>query len=482
MRFLILGVVLALTRIVVGVTVSSLLVENKDTPLGVDVVPRFSWIVSSPDRNVSQVSYQLVVSGGTLKWDSGIVKSNLPYLRPYTGPSLQSDTHYFWTVNVVTTSGSASASSSFTTGFLSQSDWNGSSWIGNGPPTSSAPQPSFGGASWIWTSDTQTNPPVAPVGTRAFRKTVLSPANKKAVSASVLLTVDDTFSLYVNGLFIGSSPAAVDTWRTAQSFPVGTLNPTSNLFAIRATNTQAGSAAGLLASIQVTFNDGTNTTISSDSSWKSNLNAASGFELVSTDDSTWSNSTIIGTYGIDPWDTGVSFSNSLTEHPAPLLRKKFNLKSKTTEALLYYASGGFASIRINGSPASNHVLSPGFTDYTLQVQYVVLNASSLLVVGDNVVAVELGRGHYGMTNPNGWNWQSAPWHAEPTLRFVLSLKFADGSSQKIVSDGTWKITDGPTRLDDLWGGENYDGTSHILWIQPYISGFLFFSKTRAPRI
>ncbi|KAF9530982.1 bacterial alpha-L-rhamnosidase-domain-containing protein [Crepidotus variabilis] len=441
-----------------SLSITSLLVENKVEPLGIDVSPRFSWILTSAGWNISQISYQLRVSstGGASIWDSGLVSSNLPYTRPYEGPALQSDTKYLWNVSVIASVGSATASSTFTTGFLTQADWNGSSWIGNGLPPSPPPRPTFDGATWIWTSDTQTNPPNAPAGPRAFRKTFVTPTGKKAVSATVLLTADDAFTLYANGASVGSSPATVDTWKSGQIFTINTLNSNSNLFAIGASNT--GDAAGVLATIQITFDDGTNSTIHSDSSWRSNINIPSGFELPSTDDTTsgWANATVIGTYGISPWGTGVSVSDSLAEHPAPLLRKKFSIGSPITNARLYYAAGGFASIRINGAPASDHVLSPGFTNYDVQAQYVVLDVKSLLVSGDNAIAVELGRGHYGMTNPNVWNWQNAPWHAEPALKLIFSLEFADGSKQRIVSDPLWKMTDGPTRLDDLWGGENYD--------------------------
>jgi hypothetical protein len=38
-----------------------------------------------------------------------------------------------------------------------------------------------------------------------------------------------------------------------------------------------------------------------------------------------------------------------------------------------------------------------------------------------------------------WNWAGAPWHGEPVLRLVLSLTYSDGSKDKIVSSGSWKV-------------------------------------------
>lgn len=77
--------------------------------------------------------------------------------------------------------------------------------------------------------------------------------------------------------------------------------------------------------------------------------------------------------------------------------------------------------------------------------------------GSNAIGAELGRSHYGVLQGSVWNWNSAPWHAEPSVRIVLSIGYADGTSTRILSDGSWKVIEGPTRLDDVFGGENFDG-------------------------
>ncbi|GLB44347.1 putative bacterial alpha-L-rhamnosidase C-terminal domain [Lyophyllum shimeji] len=626
------------------VTVSNLQVENKIAPIGIDVKPRFSWIVNSEERGTTQTAYQISVSksqaGESDVWNSGVIASKQPYLIEYAGPALSSDTRYSWSVNVVTTAGSASASSEFTTGFLSAADWDPSVWIGK-PATGlvipDALASSFRSASWIWTSET--GAPNAPAGDRAFRKTFISPSGKTPTSALILMSVDDQFSLYVNGNLVGSSPTTADIWKTSQRFSVA-LNAGSNLFAVRATNlpdvsTGGDNPAGLLAAIQITFSDGTTTIFSTDSSWRSirsipadfqspslddsnwtssvviaqygsgpwgtgvalpsgdvtptisltdstwiwsaedspplapaqprafrktfqtpsgktlksafiilavddaftlyvngavvgsspsqvdvwksaqrftvplsgsstvfavrannlpdansagpspagllaaiqivysdssstillsdttwkvNKDVPTGFELPSTDDSSWSSATSLGKYGVSPWGTQVSISDALGEHPTPLLRKEFEVEKALSFARLYYAVGGYASITLNGAPASDLVLTPGFTKYDTQVQYVVLDVTSKLKVGKNAFGVELGRSHYGVTQGNVWNWNAAPWHAEPSLRTVLSIGYTDGTSAKVVTDASWQVIEGPTRLDDVFGGENFDAS------------------------
>ncbi|KAF9549702.1 alpha-L-rhamnosidase [Agrocybe pediades] len=631
-----------------ALSLSSLLVENKVEPLGIDVVPRFSWTISSTASNDSQKSYRIRVSKSSKLpgdvWDSGVVQSKKSYLNEYGGPSLASDTKYFWTVDVTTSAGSTSASSTFATGMLSASDWGSSQWIGkptNGPPddlvssfhnaswiwtaesnppnaapgdsvfrtTYSAPngkQPqsatilmtaddqftlymngnlvgaspttanvwmqaqsfnvslssssitfavratnladvssggdspagllaaikiifadgtsttlttdsswlsntavpsdwnsptfnqsgwtaasviaaygqgpwsnqvtiptasgptslSFASSQWIWSSDATTNS--APAGSRAFRKTFAAEQSKAFKSALIDLTVDNDFQLYVNGDFVGSPPNETDVWKSAQTFTVDLSSSSTSevVFAVLATNlpdpTSGGpSPAGLLGVIQITYTDGTSTVITSDTSWKVSSTILNNFQSPSFNDSAWPSAISLGTYGpnTQPWTNQVSISNSLVEHPAPLLRKEFNVNKPLSFARLYYAAGGYASITINGAPASDHVLTPGFTKYDTEMQYVALDvASQLHTNANNVIGAELGRSHFGVTQGNVWNWDQAPWHGEPRVRMVLSLGYTDGSTSRVVSDGSWKVKEGPTRLDDVFGGENFDAS------------------------
>jgi hypothetical protein len=229
----------------------------------------------------------------------------------------------------------------------------------------------------------------------------------------------------------------------------------------------------------------------SDATWKATANIPIGFELPSTSDASWAGASSSGVYGIAPWNTDVSISDPLGEHPAPLLRKSFTLSKSISSARLYYSAGGYAAVRLNGAPASDHVLSPGFTKYDTQTQYVGLDVSALLVIGENVISAELGRAHYGvgfspsvvsrpavdvsqLTQGTVYNWAGVTWHGEPALRSILSITFSDGTQSRIVSDSSWKVIEGPTRLDDrtlllhlltmsiltfnpVFGGENFDG-------------------------
>ena len=138
--------------------------------------------------------------------------------------------------------------------------------------------------------------------------------------------------------------------------------------------------------------------------------------------------------------------------PAPYLRAEFDLPRVPKEALLVVAAGGLVHMHLNGDDVGLGELAPGFTDYDVTAQYRVVDVSRLLRAGRNALAAELGRGFYGMSAHSTWDWESAPWHAEPCLRAMLVV---DGETV-ITTGDTWRAINGPTRYDDLYGGETYD--------------------------
>ncbi|KAF8891024.1 hypothetical protein BD779DRAFT_1671144 [Infundibulicybe gibba] len=162
----------------------------------------------------------------------------------------------------------------------------------------------FQSSSWIWLGATLA---VEPAGNWAFRKT-LPTSTTPAKEAVVLLTVDNSFVLYHNGQSIAS---AISThWQSVTAVHVN-LDPNSNVFAIQArndpsnTDASAGSYAGLLASIQISYADGNTTTISSDATWRVTHPVPDGFQSPSFDDAQWQSASMLVKFGSYPWSDQV---------------------------------------------------------------------------------------------------------------------------------------------------------------------------------
>ncbi|SJL00728.1 uncharacterized protein ARMOST_04042 [Armillaria ostoyae] len=148
------------------------------------------------------------------------------------------------------------------------------------------------GEYWIWTNETN-SAGNAPVGHRAFRKTVTSPYGKEAVCAEVVIAVDNTYTLYANGLSLGSGT----DFHTAQAYsvPPSRLSADQNVFAVDGENT--GGPAGVIATILMAYNDGTSVSYVTDTTRKTFTGLPTDFQLPATDDSTWRDATIVGKYG-----------------------------------------------------------------------------------------------------------------------------------------------------------------------------------------
>ena len=131
-------------------TVTNLRCEYLEAPLGIDMLhPRFSWVLESNERGVSQIAYRVLVArsekalknGPADMWDSGKVESDKSINIVYEGDTLISGETYYWKVRVWDQDSTASPWSKVTTfqmGLLEASGWEGA-WIGANDKDISAP-------------------------------------------------------------------------------------------------------------------------------------------------------------------------------------------------------------------------------------------------------------------------------------------------------------------------------------------------------
>ncbi|KAJ6570106.1 hypothetical protein DFH09DRAFT_421905 [Mycena vulgaris] len=169
---------------------------------------------------------------------------------------------------------------------------------------------SLSGQTWIWSTSTAAS--IAPVGTVGFRKTVLTLSSKVAQTATVLITVDNSYALYLNGKYVGKPPIA--NFPYAQQFTMFGLSPASNIFTVIAENQEG--PAGVIAAIRIQYSNGSSDVVGTDASWLSgNLTSVPSF--LSTADSTLFPTFTIGTMGDAPWHQLAGISNALDAANVP---------------------------------------------------------------------------------------------------------------------------------------------------------------------
>jgi alpha-L-rhamnosidase len=442
--------------------------EYRLNPLGIDVArPRLIWQVQSDERDQGQAGYQILVATskkllqndqGDL-WDTGRISSHESINIAYAGKPLASGMRCFWKVRVWDKKGRAShwsAPAVWSMGLLAPEDWQGK-WIGLDGGESPNP---LGGAQWIWYPEG--NPAAsAPVGTRYFRRVFELPANQAVRTATLAMTADNEFRVFVNGQEAGKS----DNWMTPEEFAVDALlKPGKNVLAVQARNVgNEPSPAGLIGELKVVFEQGQALTLDTDGKWKSATNLEDRWNDLAFDDTAWTMAKPLGNHGMQPWGTIGSENRRL---PARYLRREFTVEKKVRRATAYICGLGLFELYLNGQKMSDDVLSPALSEYDKRAFYLTFDVTEQLKRGRNAIGVILGNGRFFA--PRSSVPIGTKTFGYPKLLLQLNIEYTDGALAHIVSDGHWKLTaDGPIRANNEYDGEEYDAQMERPgWCQP----------------
>ena len=447
-----------------SVVPANLQCEYRVNPLGIDVTqPRLTWQVQSTGRDQGQSAYEILAadskdllddSQGDM-WDSGRISSDETVNLVYSGKPLASGAQCFWKVRVWDKNGRPSAWSEpamWSIGLLKPEDWQGQ-WIGSDQGETKS---EFSGAKWIWFPEG--NPAEsAPVGTRYFRRVFEVPSNQVIRAATIAMTADDQFRLFVNGQEAGNG----NGWGSPKKIALGAmLKPGKNVLSVEARNVGSQpNPAGLIGKLNILFEQGDTFTLDTGDNWKSATNADGGWNALAFDDSTWVTAKVLGEYGTQSW--GI-IENEDRQLPARYLRREFSLDKKIRRATAYVCGLGLFELYLNDHKISDDVLSPALSEYGKRAFYLTFDATDQLKRGNNAIGVILGNGRF-FSPRSGMQTFGCP-----KLLLQLNVEYTDGSMAQIVSDDRWKLTvAGPIRADNEYDGEEYDARLEMPgWCQP----------------
>src|SRR4051812_22770163 len=262
-----LGVVLVALALQQSPGVTGLRVEYLPNPLGIDAArPRFSWQITSNERNTVQAAYQIEVSQGVRRlWDSGRIAGDSSAFVTYLGPALESRTRYTWRVRMWDGKGRPSAWSqpgSWEMGLLRRADWT-AAWVG----TAATPNDSLPG-------------PV-PLLRRVFR------ASGAVASARIYATSFGLYELHLNGQRVGDQFFTPGWTSYHHRLQYQTYDVTNLLRAgdnaigvllgdgwyrgqlgFNGRRNVYGKRVGLLLQLEIRYRDGRTERVVSDSQWK----------------------------------------------------------------------------------------------------------------------------------------------------------------------------------------------------------------------
>ena len=138
---------------------------------------------------------------------------------------------------------------------------------------------------------------------------------------------------------------------------------------------------------------------------------------------------------------------------SPLLRKEFRLKKEIKSARAYISGIGWNEFHINGKRVGDNVLDPASSYYHKSVLYSTYDVTGLLSNGSNALCVMLGNGWYDVESTSK---HRGAYGDRPKLILQMNIIFADESTATIVTDQTWKTSQGPIIANEICQGEVYD--------------------------
>lgn len=468
-----------------GCIINGLTVNYRENPMGIEETPVFGWKMEDTAKGQRQTAYRIVV-GASLQaledkdylWDSGRVESDISVAIPYGGGRLRPESRYYWKVYVWEKDGKIAESGGeawFETG-LSQEGWNGAEWIclgddgvaGSREAKDAAGDTSYrisydirlsaAYAGFIWGADAgrygeyfrwaldTTEENVSLVMSHMAYETVLE---EKSISLQSFFPDRDDFCARPHHVRLNVDGKQVDTY-------------VDDILVSQYENT----AAKEIGSIGFWVDRG------AQYAGFGNIYAEDFDGKVLYEESFAENPQEAGNSAFFPYylnirdgwakvDSGWVMTGG-AEKPAPMLRKSFdaNEGAGIDEVRLYASALGIYRLFINGEEISGEYFSPGQSLYDTEVYYRTYDVTEYVREGENVIGAVLGHGRYDRAKSD--------WGDELAFCAKLAIVYEDGSTQEIVTDGSWESCgNGPIRNDDLFSGEYYDADyAQEGWAEP----------------
>ena len=152
------------------------------------------------------------------------------------------------------------------------------------------------------------------------------------------------------------------------------------------------------------------------------------------------------------------------------LRRVFALREKPVSAELSVCGLGQYNAFLNGSRVGDGYLEPAWTDYDKLVLYRRFDVTGLLREGKNALALEVGNGWYIWDQEYGYSFHFPPfmppnpnpyheYGASLVACFELTLRYADGTVERIGSDGECRTAPHGVKHTNVYGSEWIEGAA-----------------------
>lgn len=190
----------------------------------------------------------------------------------------------------------------------------------------------------------------------------------------------------------------------------------------------------------------------------------------------------MGLLADEDWHGSQWIGGDSASSKAPYLRKDFTTDGKILRARLYASGLGYAELHLNGRKVGEATeRDPGYTNFDKRVLYVAHDVTASIRKGANSLGAILGTGWYDVHDLATWRFEKAPWRGRPRLKLALFIDYADGHTQAVVSDPSWKTSSGPIVFDGIYTGEVFDARVEMPgWDKPGFDDHAWQAATAMP--
>lgn len=157
-----------------------------------------------------------------------------------------------------------------------------------------------------------------------------------------------------------------------------------------------------------------------------------------------------------PWSTERDGAELDGSRPMPIFRREFAVRGNVAKAELRIVGLGQWTASMDGAELMPPGLHGSWTDYRKRVEYRSIDLTSRMTPGRHVLGVMLGNGMYNVQRTKGRYTKFEGSFGVPMLTAELRVRYRDGRTEAISTDGTWNVARGPVVFSSTYGGEDFD--------------------------
>ncbi|MGO4435676.1 family 78 glycoside hydrolase catalytic domain, partial [Paenarthrobacter sp. RAF9] len=140
--------------------------------------------------------------------------------------------------------------------------------------------------------------------------------------------------------------------------------------------------------------------------------------------------------------------------PASYLRREFEVPELPVKATLHSTAVGLIEAHVNGNVVGDEVLTPGWTSYRHRLVVSSHDVTSLITPGVNALGAIMGEGW--ALGRLGWEEKRNHYSERPAAWLQLDVEYADGRTERITTDGSFRAGTGAVLANSIYDGETYD--------------------------